>query len=175
MAAVARPALRAVLDTNVLVPPGLRRDLQNAAQDGAFTALWSPWIIAELNRVLTWKWVERTALSGALSGPTRAGATPCDLSTANWDRCSAAAAAMMEILVATFEVVAPRPPYPDAWESLADPRDVPIWAAAVDGGARYVVSDNRRDYPPRREDGRHIYQGIEYLSGREFLSRLAIP
>ena len=55
MAAVARPAIRAVLDTNVLVPPGLRRDLQNAAQEGAFEALWSPWIIAELNRVLTWK------------------------------------------------------------------------------------------------------------------------
>jgi len=54
VAAVARPAIRAVIDTNVLVPPRLRRDLQNAAEEGMFTALWSPWIIAELNRVLPW-------------------------------------------------------------------------------------------------------------------------
>lgn len=171
MATVARPGVRAVLDTNVLVPPGLRRDLQNAAQEGMFTALWSPWIIAELNRVLTWTWVERTALPGLAP----AGHIACDLSPANWDRCSAAAAAMMEILAATFEVVAPRPPYPDTWDTLADPRDVPIWAAAVDGRARYVVSHNRRDYPPRREDGRHIYQGVEYLGGQEFLDLLAHP
>jgi hypothetical protein len=169
MAAVARPAIRAVLDTNVLVPPGLRRDLQNAAEEGMFTALWSPWIIAELNRVLTWKWVERTM------APSRDGGAACDLSAANWGRCSTAAAAMMEILVSTFEVVAPRPPYPEAWDTLADLHDVPIWAAAVDGGARYVVSNNKRDYPPRQEDGRYMHQGIEYLGGKDFLGRLANP
>jgi len=114
MAAVARPAIRAVLDTNVLVPPGLRRDLQNAAQEGAFEALWSPWIIAELNRVLTWKWIERTATPLSSGGIRDVGGVTCDLTAANWDRCSAAAAAMMEILVATFEAVDPRPPYPEA-------------------------------------------------------------
>ena len=167
MATVASP-IRAVLDTSVLVPPRLRRDLQNAAQEGVFIALWSPWIIAELNRVLTWKWVERTVVLAGRDDSSIA----CDLSPANWSRCSAAATAMMEILVATFEVVAPRPPYPAAWDSLADPQDVPIWAAAIDGRAQYVVSDNRRDYPPRQEDGRHVYQGIEYLSGNDFLDRL---
>jgi len=111
MAAVARPAIRAVLDTNVLVPPGLRRDLQNAAQEGVFTALWSPWIIAELNRVLTWKWIERTATR---SSPRSVSGITCDLTATNWGRCSAAAAAMMEILVTTFEAVDPRPPYPEA-------------------------------------------------------------
>ena len=89
--------IRAVLDTNVLVPPGLRRDLQHAAHDGAFTAIWSPWIIAELNRVLTWKWLERTAAVSA--GPD----TTCDFSAANWERCSTAAVAMMEVLLGTFE------------------------------------------------------------------------
>jgi hypothetical protein len=44
---------RAVLDTSVLVPPGLRRGFQQSAVNGDFVALWSPWIIAELNRVLT--------------------------------------------------------------------------------------------------------------------------
>jgi len=48
-----RAGIRAVLDTSVLVPVRLREDLQSLAQDGAFTALWSPWIISELHRVLT--------------------------------------------------------------------------------------------------------------------------
>lgn len=168
MAAVTQTTARAVLDTNVLVPSGLCRDLQNAAQEGMFIALWSPWIIAELNRVLTWKWLERTAQPAS----TRTDAISYGLSGANWSRCTAAAAAMMEILVSTFEVVAPRPPYPEAWEGLTDPWDVPIWAAAVDGGAHFVVSDNKRDYPSRQEDGRHIHRGVEYLSGQDFLSRL---
>jgi hypothetical protein len=43
---------RAVIDTSSLVPPMLRRELQQAAQLGLFTVIWSPWIIAELNRVL---------------------------------------------------------------------------------------------------------------------------
>jgi hypothetical protein len=127
VAEVARPVIRAVLDTNVLVLPGLRRDLQNAAQEGAFTAIWSPWIIAELNRVLTWKWLERTATSSAARNVI------CDLSPANWQRCSMAATAMMEILLATFELVNPRPPYPETWDTLADVQDVPIWVAAVEG------------------------------------------
>jgi hypothetical protein len=83
-----------------------------------------------------------------------------------------AATAMMEILLATFELVNPRPPYPETWDTLADVQDVPIWAAAVEGRAQYVVSNNRRDSPPRQEDGRHIYQGVEYLSGTDFLNRL---
>ena len=124
-----------------------------------FIALWSPSIIAELNRVLTWKWLERTAQPAS----TRIAAFAYGLSGANWSRCSAAAAAMMEILESTFEVVAPRPPYPEAWEGLTGPWDVPIWAAAVDGGAHFVVSDNKRDHPSRQEDGRHIYRGVEYL------------
>ncbi|MGZ6322297.1 MAG: hypothetical protein ACXWQR_23690 [Ktedonobacterales bacterium] len=46
-------AIRAVIDTSSLVSTRLRRELQTAAQVGIFTAYWSPWIIAELNRVLT--------------------------------------------------------------------------------------------------------------------------
>ena len=45
--------VRAVVDTSSLVPARLRRDLQQAAELGAVTAIWSPWIIAELNRVLS--------------------------------------------------------------------------------------------------------------------------
>ena len=39
-----------------------------------------------------WKWLEREASQRST----------CDLSVTNWDRCSTAAAAMMEILLATF-------------------------------------------------------------------------
>lgn len=50
---VSAAEIRAVLDTSVLAPPRLRRELQVAAQADLFVGYWSPWIIAELNRVLT--------------------------------------------------------------------------------------------------------------------------
>jgi PIN domain-containing protein len=129
--------IRAVVDTSSLVPARLRRDLQQAAQLGAFTAYWSPWIIAELNRVLVWRWI---------TDPP-AGRPADDLSAANERRCGEAAKAMMQLLLPVFEVVTPLPPYPPAWEALADVWDHPIWAAAKLGGARYVISENIRDYP----------------------------
>ena len=110
----------AVLDTSSLFGPRLRRDLQQAAQLGMFTAVWSPWIIAELNRVLTWHWIERTE---------------GDLSQASKDDCSVAAKTMMELLLSTFALVTPTPPYPPAWDSLDDVWDFPTWAAAVESGA----------------------------------------
>lgn len=49
---------------------------------------------------------------------------------------------------------------------------MPIWATAVEGAAQYVVSNNRHDYPPPQEDGWYVYQGIEYISGEDFLRRM---
>jgi hypothetical protein len=66
--------IRAVLDTSALVPSRVRRELQAAAQAGLYVGYWSPWIIAELNRVLTWRWIQR--------------ASPPDLSRANERRIS---------------------------------------------------------------------------------------
>jgi len=148
-------AMRAVIDTNVLFAPRLRAELQELTFQGGFTAIWSPWIIAELNRVLVWQWITDR--------------TNGDLSPANERACSQSAKRMMTLLLAAFEVVNPRPPYPAAWDDLADVDDHPIWAAAVEGGAQYVVSDNTSDYPPRQADGRHVYRDIEYISGRDFL------
>jgi hypothetical protein len=147
--------IKAVIDTSSLVPFTLRRDLQQAAQIGLFTAIWSPWIIAELNRVLAWRWIKDR--------------TGGDISTANEQRCSLAAKLMMDWLLPTFDVVLPLPPYPAAWDTLLDDWDQPIWAAAVVGNAQYVVSENTHDYPPRQADGRFVYQSIEYLSARAFL------
>lgn len=151
--------IRAVLDTSVLVSSRLRREVHIAAQAGLFVGYWSPWIIAELNRVLTWRWVEHTS--------------PPDLSRANERSCSIAAHRMMELLLPTFRLVAPSPPYPPAWEALADQWDHPIWAAAKLSQAQYVVSENTRDFPPRQADGRYSYEGIEYLTGNAFMRLLA--
>lgn len=78
----------------------------------------------------------------------------------------------MTLLLSAFDVVNPRPPYPPVWDTLLDVDDHPIWAAAVESGARYVVSDNINDYLPRQPDGRCVYQGIEYISGSDFLDML---
>jgi len=147
-------AIRAVLDTSVLFPAALREDLQSLAQAGLFIGIWSPWIIAELNRVLTWRWIRQAG---------------GDLSRANERACGSAAKRMMEVLLATFEVALPQPPYPAAWGSLTDVWDQPIWAAARLAGARYVVSENTRHFPPRDESGEHSYEGITYLTAQAFI------
>lgn len=105
--------------------------------------------------MLTWDWV-RTH-----------GAT-----TTSERECSLAAKRMMVYLLPTFELVSPLPPYPPAWEERADIWDQPIWAAAILGRAHYVVSENRRHFPPRQPDSSHTHAGITYLSGRDFLALL---
>jgi predicted nucleic acid-binding protein len=147
--------IRAILDTSSLVPAGLRRDLQEAAQLDAFVGIWSPWVIAELNRVLTWLWIENKGNNQASER-----------------ECSRQAKTMMEILLPSFELVAPLPPYPRAWESLTDQWDHPVWAAAKQGQALYVVSENSHDFPPRDGSGNHVHEGIEYVSGRVFLQEV---
>lgn len=151
-------AIRAVIDTSSLVPSLLRKELQQLAASGAFTAIWSPWIIAELNRVLVWRWIKDR--------------TGGDLSRANERRCGVSAKMMMAVLLPSFELVTPLPPYPPAWEDLTDVGDHPVWAAALIGRAQYVISENTHDYPPRQPDGRHAHEGIEYLRGRDFLRLL---
>jgi hypothetical protein len=158
--------VRAVLDTSVLVPSTLRRDLQEASALGLYTALWSPWIIAELNRVLVWRWIKKPPANKQRG----------DLSAANERLCAEMAKRMMARMLPTFELVSPLPPYPPAWPELSDHWDHPVWAAAVLGNARYVVSNNSRHFPPRQDDGRHVFQGIEYVRGRVFLDAvLGIP
>lgn len=154
--------VRAVVDTSALVPFRLRRELQQAAQLGAFTAIWSPWIIAELNRVLVWRWLDH---------PPH-GAAAADLSRANQRRHSLAANQMMTWLLPCFEVVTPLPPYPPPWHALGDVWDHPIWAAAKASRAQYVISENTRHYPPRQADGRHAFEEIEYIRGHAFLALL---
>ena len=147
---------RAVLDTSTLVPAGSRRLLHEAADAGLYTAIWSPWIIGELYRVLTWRWLDRTR----------------EYSSANETACSRSSKIMMALLISTFEIVAPVPPYPRAWDTLPDIDDHPIWAAARASGAQYVVSENTRHFPPPDATGLHLHEGVEYLRAGAFLDRL---
>lgn len=149
-------SIRAVIDTSTLAHAGLRRELQEQAALGQFVAIWSPWIVGELHRVLTWRWLERHR----------------DFGHANWYGCSQASKVMMELLVRTFETVAPSPPYPDAWQGLTDPWDKPIWAAARASGAQYVISENTKDFPPPDGAGLRRWNGIEYVTGVAFLKLL---
>jgi hypothetical protein len=152
-----------VVDTSSLVPVRLRHDLQQAAQLGAFTAIWSPWIIAELNRVLVWRWIKSPS-RGIASG---------DLSPISQRRCSEAAKTMMQWLLPSFELVNPLPPYPPVWTNLADSWDHPIWAAAKMGQARYIISENTRDYPPEMRMVAQCMKGSNIYKGRHFLRYLA--
>lgn len=52
----------AVIDTSVLVSNQNREHLVTAAIEGLYTPIWSPWVIAELNRVMTWNWVRKDGL-----------------------------------------------------------------------------------------------------------------
>jgi hypothetical protein len=143
---------RAVLDTSALFGPARRRRLQINAALGNFDGYWSPWIIAELVRVLTWQWVART-----------------DASLAQHRACGEACNTMMTLLLPTFRLVQPLPPYPIPWPHLADEWDIPIWAAAKEAGAQFIVSENSRHFPPRDTSGRHHWEGIEYISTDAFL------
>lgn len=91
---------------------------------------------------------------------------------ASENECSRAAKIMMEWLVPSFEIVDPKPPYPPAWDHLADRWDHPIWAAAKVGRAQYIISENTRHFPPMDTDGRHVYEKIRYLTGDAFLRLL---
>ena len=57
---------------------------------------------------------------------------------------------------------------PDPWPSIRDRNGIPIWDTATAAGAHYVVSHNTNDFPPLA-DGRHIWQGIEYITTIEFI------
>lgn len=151
-----RRLVRAVCDTSVLVPARTRRHLVRAAAEALFVPYWSPWIIGELYRVLTWHWLERQPI----------------FDDANWDRCSRTSKTMMAILAPLFVVVDPKPPWPPMWPDAPDPDDHPIWAAVQASRARYVVSNNLHDFPPADSQGHHLWEGVEYITPPEFFRRI---
>lgn len=145
---------RAVLDTNVLYSHTRRTTLVGLVRLGRFEAIWSSWIVAELNRVLTWHWAARYG---------------SDVTTQRM--ASVAAKEMMTYLIASFTLVDPPLPHPIPWPELTDVWDVPVYATAIAARAMYVVTDDRRHSPPRDPaTKRRIWNGIEYITYNHFVA-----
>ena len=145
----------AVLDSSVLVPAWSRVVLQRLAASPSrpYIPVWSEWIIAETWRVLTWQWIARTGRAGAIDSR----------------RLSRAANAMLSRMLDVMSLVSLHSgTAPATWPQLRDENDAPIWQTAVLANARYVVSHNMDDFPPL-VDGRHAYEGVEYLTTIEFV------
>ena len=75
---------------------------------------------------------------------------------------------MMEQMSAYILVADPKPPFDQGWPSFQDINDTPIWSLAKMIGANFVVSNNTRHFPPE-DNGKRIYEGIEYVTARQFL------
>lgn len=147
---------RAVLDTNVLYSQTRRTTLVELVRLGRFEAIWSAWIVAELNRVLTWRWAEQYGTDARAQRMASVGAKE-----------------MMTHLLAAFTLVDLPFPHPIPWPRLTDIWDIPIYASAVAASADYVVTDDLRHSPPRDPvTKRRMWNGIEYLSYRVFIERI---
>ena len=139
--------IKALCDTSVLVPSGIRKKLVMSAELGLFTPYWSPWIIGELYRVLTYQLMDYQYSKQTISQLSKK---------------------MMLLMTPFFDVIDLKPPLPKGWLGKVDPDDIPIWAAAKLEEVNYVVSNNTRDFPPENE-GRYVYEGIEYITANNFL------
>jgi predicted nucleic acid-binding protein len=122
--APAGAARRVVLDANVLVPNALRDILLRAAEAGLYEVRWSATTLDEL---------ERTLLNRILA--------------ARPDR-----AARVGYLLAAMRAAFPLATVAEDAAVIArltnDPKDRHVLAAAVQSGARTIVTNNLRDFPP---------------------------
>lgn len=145
---------RVLCDTSVLIPPRSRKILVGAAANGFIRPYWSPWILAEFHRVLTWNWMKNEKGSES--------------------NCSIQSKKMMRIMLPYFRSVDPRPPYDDGQDVISDPDDLPVWAAAKKLRADYLISNNTKDFPPRDINDRYIYQGIEWITADNFFQQFEL-
>jgi hypothetical protein len=134
-----------------------------AAIDGYLTPVWSPCILAEANRVLTWMWLRKQLKA------RRATDKMIAITGMLESECSAKAKAWFGVTTNVFRVVDDRPPHEKLWsDEPRDPGDVPIWNAAVRSHAHFVVTSNLIDGPPIDETGRRTYNGVTFVSPDEF-------
>jgi predicted nucleic acid-binding protein len=116
----AADGISAVLDADVLVPAVLRDTLLRAAARGLYRALWSPEILAEVERTLVIRLQIPEGKVRPLIGQMRK--------------------AFPHAEVAGYEALI---------ESMAnDPKDRHVVAAAHVAGARVIVTRNIRHFPP---------------------------
>src|SRR5262249_50731987 len=126
----------AVVDSCVFPRRDWLDPILRGARTGYVVPIWSPLIISEVNRLLTWLWLKRHA---------------GDQTARAWAACSAASKRWFEIMTAVFRVVDDCPPPEETWSSPRDMWDVPIWSAARRSGAHVIVTANLQDGPPADE------------------------
>lgn len=157
-----QPPLIAVVDTNVFARAAWYKPIVDAVEDGRLLAWWSPFIICEVNRLLTWFWIRRHG---------------GDLRDAAWRRCSADFKTWHANVAAHLRVIEDRPPLEPMWtDDPPDPWDAPIWTAAVRVGRLYpsvhvmVITENLRDAPPANADGLQAHAGVVYVHPTQALA-----
>ena len=129
-----------------------------AALDGTFDGILSAHVIGELYRILTIRWIRKNG-DGAESER--------ELSRLSKD--------MMDVLLAAFTLVDTGPQEGEVAIALPDGDDYHLVRAARLASATHVVSENVRDFPPADGDGRHRYEGIEFLTAAQFFTALTVP
>ncbi len=145
----------AVIDTSALYGDRSRRALVLAANEGLYEGVWSPHVIGELYRILTVRWIEKYGLNGDSKS-----------------RLSRKSKDMMDVLLAAFSLVDTGPLESEDPIAMRDPDDFHLVRAARFASAGCVVSENTRDFPPKDADGRHRFEGIEFLTVNDFLASI---
>ncbi|HEY0380771.1 MAG TPA: PIN domain-containing protein [Candidatus Elarobacter sp.] len=145
----------AILDTDVLFGTKSRIALVEAVRQRRFDGVWSPHIIGELYRNLTIRWLRKHGFdSESLS------------------KLSRASKAMMDVLLRALSLVDTGPTENEPLISLRDIDDFHLVRAARLSGARFVVSNNTRDFPPLDAAGKHTFEGVEFITYAGFLEEL---
>jgi predicted nucleic acid-binding protein len=107
------------LDTCVLLKPYVCDTLLSIAETGMYRPLWSPMVLAELDRNLARRGLDDKQIR---------------------HRIDQMNAAFPDALVTGFEAL--------IGQMANDPKDRHVLAAAVRGGAEVLVTENLRDFPP---------------------------
>ena len=106
------------LDTCVLLKPYLCDTLLSVAEAGVYRPLWSPMVMAELDRNLARRGLDEKRITHRLEQMNQA---------------------FPDALVTGYEALID--------EMANDPKDRHVLAAAVRGGAEVLVTENLRDFP----------------------------
>jgi hypothetical protein len=161
-----QPPLVAVVDANIFLKADWMKTILDAVQDGVLIAVWSPLIISEVNRLLTWHWLRK---NGADVGePARR-------------RCSADFKKWYAKVAVHFHVVEDRPPLERMWtDAPRDPWDQPIWTAAVRTRMHLhtarimVITENLKDGPPPNQDGMQLHDDVLYIHPKQAVRVIAV-
>ncbi len=145
--------MRAVLDASALFGATNRRNLTNAARDGAYQGFWSAYSVEELARALTEQYWRRNTWSQA-----------------EHRTLSGLAKRMMTLMVPVLTITATHP-FIAQWDG-SDPGDAHLLGAALAASVQYIVSENTRHFPPANDDGHHYWVGIRYVTVETFFAIL---